>query len=264
LTNAQEAYGLPAAGGQSDCPYDDDIQGCRNYILTVQDFIQHPDGSANSNALPEVFLSGELHGNERVGPTAVMEAAHLLLLAADCEAKPRRYDTSRHSFNEKNADWASQKKAAKDCRLALKQEHGMDDLHRQWLARLVATRRIVIVPTANALGYYRNRREEGSIDPNRDFPYDVQNAKDCMQTIAGRTINEIFRQHMFQLSLTFHGGMEVVAYEWGAPTWLGHLSPDDTAQATIGRAYSEYGGGFARVKPYNFGTMNDLVYFVRG
>ena len=55
---------------------------------------------------------------------------------------------------------------AKSCRMAL-EEKGINDTHRQWLARLVATRRIVIVPTANALGYYQNTREEDGIDPNR-------------------------------------------------------------------------------------------------
>lgn len=267
LTTAQDAYGLPTAGSKSDCPYDDDVTGCKNYIFTIQDYVKHPIDSASSQRLPEVFLSGELHGNERVGPTAVMEAAQLLLAAAECDAKPRKAakQQTQHSFNsEKTTDWDTELKAARACRKELRQTYGIDDIHRKWLARLVATRRIVIVPTANALGYYQDKREEAGIDPNRDFPYDVTDPAICFQTIAGRTLNEIFRQHMFQLSLTFHGGMEVVGYEWGAPTWLGHLSPDDQAQSVIGAAYSRYGGGFATSDPYNFGTMNDLVYYVRG
>ena len=60
---------------------------------------------------------------------------------------------------------------------------------------------------------------------------------------------------MFQLALTFHGGMEVVAYEWGAPTWLDHFSPDDEAQSQIAAAYSRFGGGWSTSKPYNIGTM---------
>ena len=170
LENAQEKYGLPTAGSAKDCPHDDDVDGCRNYILTIQDFIKHPEGSDSSNRLPEVFLSGELHGNERVGPTAVMEAAQLMLLAADCESKPRHATSSQHSFNEKSSDWQAQLKAAKDCRARLEKEQGMKEIHRKWLARIVSTRRIIIVPTANALGYARNVREEGSVDPNRDFP----------------------------------------------------------------------------------------------
>ena len=69
---------------------------------------------------------------------------------------------------------------------------------------------------------------------------------------------------MFQLALTYHAGMEVVGYEWGAPTWLGSLSPDDVAQNQIAAAYSRFGGGWSHKPPYKYGTMNDLVYFVRG
>lgn len=76
-----------------------------------------------------------------------------------------------------------------------------------------------------------------------------------MRTVAGRTLNEIYREHLFQLALTFHGGMEVVAYEWGAPTWLEHLSPDDEAQSQLAAAYSRFGGGWSTSKPYQFGTM---------
>lgn len=117
---------------------------------------------------------------------------------------------------------------------------------------------------ANALGYHRNARTEDGIDPNRDFPYDLYNPSLCMRTIAGRTLNEIFREHQFQMALTFHGGVEVVAYEWGAPSWYGSLSPDDESQNQIAAAYSKYGGTWDGTRPYEYGTMNDMVYYVRG
>jgi hypothetical protein len=253
-TTAQEAYNLPAAGTKQDCPFYPE-PGCPNYFFTIQDFLAHPVDSDSSANLPEVFWSGCLHGNERVGPTSVMEAAALLLEAAHCEALPQR--------NDKGSSIISQLQQAKQCRQELRNK-GIDDVHRKWLARLVTTRRIVVAPTANALGYFRNQREEDGIDPNRDFPYDLQDSSLCMQTIAGRTINEIYQEHMFQLALTFHAGMEVVGYEWGAPSWLNHLAPDDAAQQQIGAAYSRYGGGWSKSKPYKYGTMNDLVYYVRG
>lgn len=199
VTTAQEAYGLPVAGGKDDCPFDPDQDGCLNYFLTIQDFATHPEGSKSSARLPEVLWSGELHGNERVGPTAVMEAAQLLLEMAACESNPRVSFKGTEGYEEEVHNAIS-------CRAEL-ESRGFSDWHRQWLARLVSTRRIVVVPTANALGYYRVIRTEGNIDANRDFPYD-QEPGSCMQTIAGRTLNEIFREHMFQLSLTFHGGME--------------------------------------------------------
>jgi len=266
LTNAQDMYGLPTAGDAKDCDFDhfDDVTtGCRNWILTIEDTRAHPPGSESSNTLPEVFLSGALHGNERVGPTTVVEVAHLLLESAACEALPRGLPPSPDADVEVKSNWESDLAAAESCRNKLAQR-GITELHRRWLARLVTTRRIVIVPTANALGYFQNRREEAGVDPNRDFPYDLTDPKLCMQTIAGRTINELFREHLFQLSITFHGGMEAIAYEWGAPSYLDWMSPDDEAQAQIANAYSRYAGGFGRHRPYQTGTMNDVVYFVRG
>lgn len=256
LTDAQTRFGLPAAGSEADCPYDRDTglnAGCRNYILTIEDKAVHPEGSASAATLPEVFLSGCLHGNERVGPSSVTEAASLLLEVAACVALPTDPADSR-SVND-----------AILCRRDL-DERGIGESHRRWLARLVSTRRIVIMPTANALGYYQNKREEGGIDPNRDFPFDIEEKdKDkCMQTIAGRSINELFREHLFQLSITFHAGMEAITYEWGAPTYLKYMSPDDEAQSQIALGYKQFAGNFDGTPDYKVGTMNDVVYYVRG
>lgn len=256
VTTAQEAYGLPAAGGPNDCPFDESVVGCLNQILLLQDFLAHPEGSESSNRLPEILWSGEVHGNEQVGPTAVLEAAQLLLDAATCEALPRialkQSSTTQIKGGRANEAWLMELERAQSCRQNLA-ARGIDDGHRRWLARLMTTRRIVIVPTANALGYYQKVREENNIDPNRDFPYDQTDPKMCMQTIAGRTLNEVFREHMFQLSLTFHGGMEVIGYEWGAPHWMGKTSPDDTAQSDIATAYSQFAGGWKKTSPYDHG-----------
>lgn len=88
-----------------------------------------------------------------------------------------------------------------------------------WLTYLVDHRVLVVVPTTNAIGFHLDRREEIQnyaihFDPNRDFPFD-QNPEKCMLTMAGRVINELFRSHIFQLMLTFHGGTNVLGYEWG-------------------------------------------------
>mmetsp|Transcript_17744 Transcript_17744/g.43779 ORF Transcript_17744/g.43779 Transcript_17744/m.43779 type:complete len:627 (+) Transcript_17744:105-1985(+) len=272
LTTAQEAYGLPTAGSSDDCPFYEG-NGCPNAILTIQDYVKHPEGSKSSNALPEVFLSGSVHGNERVGPTAVMETALLLLEAATCESS-LHVSSTRSSSSYSYSSTGKQKRthhSRSTCRTKLA-ESGIDHVQQRWLARLVSTRRIVIVPTANALGYFQDERTEDGIDPNRDFPYDLPNdpssSSSCMQTIASRTLNEVFREHLFQMALTIHAGHDpVVAYNWGSPTWYeddGYVSPDDLAQHQIAAAYSKYGGTWADTIPYEYGPMNDLVYFVEG
>ena len=142
----------------------------------------------------------------------------------------------------------------------------IDDDERHWLARLVATRRIVILPTANAVGYYRNQREELSIelsiDVNRDFPFDITNSRNCMQTIAARALNEVVREHMFQMALVFHGGIELLGYEWGAPTFQGSRSPDDESQNQIAAAYSRYGGRWSGTSLYPYGRMQFLEFVI--
>ena len=98
------------------------------------------------------------------------------------------------------------------------------------------------MPSANALGYYKNEREESGIDPNRDFPYNQDETK-CMKTTAARAINELWRRHIFQLSLTFHAGETSLDYEWGA---FNHPPPDDQSPDERGfKALAETSSKFA-------------------
>ena len=244
-----------------------------DHYLKIEDyyFRTQNGGGSGWRYVPDVFLSGAVHGNERVGPTSLVEMSELLLEAAHCESMPRvrhkpASDPTDDVDDSARMMWERELAAAKACRQDLSENRGVDPPYRRWLARLVSTRRTVIIPTANALGYSRSEREEAGIDPNRDFPFDIpqSNSDDCMQTIAGRSINELFRSHLFPVGLTFHGGMEVIAYEWGAPTYLGKDSPDSGAQRDVASAYSRYANGFAGHAPYDYGTMNDKVYYVRG
>jgi hypothetical protein len=66
IATSQQSYDLPRAGGASDCPFDEGGDGCLNYVITMQDFVAHPEGSDSSNQLPEVFWSGCVHGEERL------------------------------------------------------------------------------------------------------------------------------------------------------------------------------------------------------
>jgi len=94
-------------------------------------------------------------------------------------------------------------------------------------------------------------------------------------------MNELFRQHIFQMGITFHGGMEAVAYEWGAPSYQlpdapkqasalnpvpSYAAPDSVSQKQMSHIYSSYGGKFIKNggEKYPVGTMNELVYPVEG
>ncbi|GBG32166.1 Carboxypeptidase D [Hondaea fermentalgiana] len=210
LYDAQARYNLPSPGRCGS------HGNCKQYVLRITNEATLPEPER-----PEVFFSGELHGNERVGPTTLMEFARLLL---------ESYTTCSNA----------------------------------WLQRLVNTRSIYIMPTTNALGYYRNTRTENTIDPNRDFPIDKPHS--CMETIAARAVNELWREHLFQLALTYHGGMQAIAFEWGTLTNRKFpISPDDIAQLMLGSAMSAVAGDLHKGEgPYPHDRLNDLVYPVRG
>ncbi len=38
----------------------------------------------------------------------------------------------------------------------------------------------------------------------RDFPYDIQDGQ-CMNSITARAVNEVWRENLFQIAITFHG-----------------------------------------------------------
>ncbi len=101
-------------------------------------------------------------------------------------------------------------------------------------------------------------RGENGIDPNRDFPFD-NSPEACMRTTTGRAINEVFREFMFRSSITFHGGMQAIAYEWGAPSRQGSSSasesPDDSAQNAIASVMSATAGSFLGT-PYPYDRAN--------
>ncbi|GAB5035157.1 Hypothetical protein NocV09_02400330 [Nannochloropsis oceanica] len=229
VTTAQDIYGLESPGM---CTAADGTETpCLQYILRVTDeatMRQEPER-------PEVFLSGCLHGNERIGPVVAMEVVRLMLEAAQC-VKVKCEDS------------------------------GIAPATREWLSHLVRSRLMYVMPMTNAIGYNNNQREENRIDPNRDFPYQKDPAH-CMETITARAVNELWRENLFQLAITFHGGMESITYEWGSYNHHkdGHdVSPDDRAQTQVASIMSRYAGHFPGTPDYLYGRTNDVVYPVTG
>eukprot|EP01083_Nonionella_stella_P002233 6425_1 len=184
----------------------------------------------NDLSRPHVFLSGALHGNEQVGPTTLVELIDYLLF--------------EYKNNAKNA----------------------------WIQYLINNRVIILTPMTNSIGYAQSQREEqgihSRIDPNRDFPYHLRQSSECMKSIAARVINEIFREYLIQLAITFHGGMRAISYEWGAPNHATpkDYSPDHIAQLQLVSnmqilgGHLNHKGGFY----YPIGTLNKVVYAVSG
>jgi hypothetical protein len=128
--------------------------------------------------LSQVFLSGTVHGNERVGPPTVLATITLLAKAADC-VRRKCNDSGEGGEGLVVGEWCH----LFDVLVVLCANAGLPWSTLEWLAGLVKSRVLVAMPMANALGYDHNTREEGMADPNRDFPF-MQEPTECMTTIT--------------------------------------------------------------------------------
>lgn len=233
--SAQDKYGTPSPGNCRKSATAGDVEPCKHWFVTITDrpsaaLEPWASQSPSSSERPQVFFSGNLHGDEYVGPVTLITLAELLV----------------HGATPTHADY------------------------NPLLARLVLTRKTVILVVSNPQAYdaVEPRREEitnnGSHDPNRDFPFHQLPAK-CMLTTVARAVNSAWREHIFQLAVTFHGGMQAITYEWGAPNHIAHNSesPDDAAQEAMGGVLRDIAGVFNE-GAYPVDRINNLVYPVDG
>jgi hypothetical protein len=194
-----------------------------------------------------VFISGALHGNERVGPIATVELLALMAKFSTWHAHPDKLAAE----TDGTADGATTNTM-------------------RWVHELVNARSVVVTPMTNAWGFAHDKREELKVDPNRDYNY-MRSGAECMQSMTSRVINEIWRDHVFQMAITFHGGTRAVSYEWGSPdhylngdSTRSEKSPDHTAQFQLANTFATFAGAFSDGQLYPTGTMNDIVYGVTG
>ena len=240
------------------------IMPCYTPIVTIHDRITNPIDQ--SHYLPEVLLLSGLDtpkDMDMLGPSSIYETLKLLLDCAACEALSPWVvapvapptTTTAPPANDTTTTPEITANNAITCRNEL-QSQGIDDKLRKWLARLVATRKIIALPIVDVAGfYYRLEMEEssgrqpstdGSDDSAKkaessssssssswsqcDFPYPAhwkssitpsassERSNKCMSTFPSRLINEIFRSHAIQLGLAFHGHVDDFVLPSG---WIG-------------------------------------------
>lgn len=234
LYSAQDEFGLPHVGTCSQLNSSLDTVGtdapCTVWIVEMT----NRSSLASDPARPEMLVSGEVHGDEIIGPQAVL---------AFIEFMVSRYSDDPYT-------------------------RGMLD-----------SRIVTFIPMTNALGFFNGERverhkgeaDDGSailIDPNRDFGFD-QNPLQCMQTVAARTINELFRVHLFRVLITFHGGTNAIGYEWGDKSHCTGKNckpaPDSAIMDALAQRMSNFSGPAGSFEAaYPVGNMGELVYPVNG
>ncbi|CAN8062439.1 unnamed protein product [Agarophyton chilense] len=227
LYSAQDRFSLPYVGNCTNVQTSDPAheEPCTIWVVELSNF----DTLTEDPARPEVLISGELHGNEAIGP-------HVTLAFLE-------YMTENYNKND-------------------------------FVRRMIDTRLVTVVPMANAIGFYSDEREERqaksgmSFDPNRDFGFN-QEPNNCMRTVASRALNELFRVHLFRVLVTFHGGTNVIGYEWGDNSHCNgnvcNPAPDTKVMAALAKRMQENAGpAGAYESSYIIGDMGKTVYPVNG
>ncbi|KRX00750.1 hypothetical protein PPERSA_03010 [Pseudocohnilembus persalinus] len=140
---------------------------------------------------------------------------------------------------------------------------------------LVENKMVVLLPMANPSGYFQLKREEiqmngQKIDINRDFPYNNVASK-CFKSAGARVINYLFKKYLFQVGITFHGGMYAIGYPWGSVNHqkkpnVGDLSPDNKAFSIIGNYMKQMSPGNKKlqISEYPVDTLTNGIYAVPG
>lgn len=234
LYSAQQTFLLPHVGNCTQFDTTNPSQPpspapCTIWVVELSNF----QTLQNDSTRPELLISGLLHGDEVIGPHAVL--AYIEHMLENYASDP-------------------------------------------FVKRMLDTRYVTLVPMTNAVGFHRNERGERQprldgtgddvVDPNRDFGFDQQPSR-CMQTVAARAINELFRAHLFRLLVTFHGGTNVVGYEWGDLTHCNgpdcSAAPDMKIMHALGNRMSDVAGPAGTFESaYPVGDMGGLVYPVNG
>ncbi|KAL7458334.1 hypothetical protein ACHAWC_010495 [Mediolabrus comicus] len=276
---------------------------CYTPIITIHDRITNSMSMGSSsqqqqqqqeqyyyNYLPEVLLISGLDTPSQMdilGPSSIYETLKLLLDCALCEALSPWVSSSSSFLNDTSSSTSNAQEGdaigdtidaisnshefsantnAIQCRNDL-QSQGIDDKTRKWLARLVATRKIIAVPIVDVAGFYKRLEMEEAVDSSSnsqttssnnvvdhaddsaefswsrcDFPYPTHwetssssSTTSCMHSFPSQIMNEVFRSNAIQLGLAFHGRNDdfLLPTGWiGVPTWRSEMSSSTMAAAT--------------------------------
>lgn len=226
LYSAQEAFGLPSPS-KLQCDRNGRKEPCQQYILRITEHATLPDKDR-----PEVFFSGALHGDERVGPLAVTELAALLLdHASRVDGNPwiQQLVKTRSIFlmPTTNAYGYNQQ---------MRTEAGVDpNRDFSYLQSGTACMKTMTARAVNELW--------------------IRHAFQLAVTFHGG-----MRAVSYEWGSTNHYAS---GSGWGGGT-TSEKSPDHEAQWYLGLAMSKYGGAFSDQQYYPHGPMNDIVYGVKG
>lgn len=246
--SAQDRFSLPHVGNCSQFPddlielsalIDDDSVAepapCTVWVVELSNFDTLPTDTSR----PQWLVSGELHGDEVVGPISVLAFIEYMVSNYKIDSFARRMIDTRLSTLVPMTNAVGY---FNNVRLEI--QHPPNDSETSETEHIL------------------------KLDPNRDFGY-AQHPDKCMRTITARVINELYRVHLFRVAVTFHGGTNALGYEWGDMTHCDNQNcgpaPDTYIMRALALRMSDNAGPAGQYEEaYPVGNMARLVYPVPG
>jgi hypothetical protein len=187
------------------------------------------DRSYHNPNKPQVYFSGTVHGNERLGANV---ATYLI-----------EYMTSNYGSDP----WITQLLREREILITpFVNPSGYASNKREELA--------------DDNKYY---------DINRDFPYNRENGDNSwFSTIGARATLKIFSNNLIVAALSYHAGQETIGYPWGSfnhafTTRSGDIrateAPDNTTLTRIGQIMFQQSQS-PGLSDFDVGSMTDLIY----
>lgn len=222
---AQERFGVTGGEEYLKCDRDGKKEPCQQYILHITDRSTLPDQDR-----PEVFFSGALHGDERVGPIAVTELAAVLL---------------DHASRSDGSAWIKQLVATRSIFIMpTTNAHGFNRNSRTENG-VDPNRDFPYLKTGSGCMNTITARSVNELWRRHAFQLAI-------------TFHGGMRAVSYEWGSTNH----FASKSWGKTT--SEKSPDHNGQALLSEAMSKYGGAFTDSRYYPHGPMNDIVYGVEG
>jgi len=234
LEDSESKVGVPYL---VDC--DEEGNKCVLDIITITDFKTSSEGKV------QVYITGSLQGDERLGPQIAFYLIEYLV------SNFKRDVFITHLLQTREIIITPMPNAygyAKD--------------------------------TRKELTFNLDSNNTVARDPIRDFPYNNTESA-CLNTVAARTLYRLFVDNLFVTAITFHGGYKTaIGYPWGsfnhgtqtsAGVYIGLKSPDFKAFEVLGQAMKESAGGeipftdsSEMIEEYELGNIIETIFPASG
>ncbi len=120
--------------------------------------------------------------------------------------------------------------------------------------KMLEDHEIIFIPVVNADGFSSQNRYDGSIDPNRSYPYPQHEDQKASPSIAAEM--KFVSDYPIVGSIDFHAYSAVVIYPWGYT--------DHKLDPSIEQTFRDLSVKMTTTNGYRYGEISDIMYISPG